>query len=65
MEKIKIGIAGVRRGGTYNRLFGGYNRSVVTALCDIDDANLEKAARISASRIRGYIKIMTIHQFRH
>ena len=45
MGKIKIGIAGVRRGGTYNRLFGGYNRSAVTALCDIDDANLEKAAK--------------------
>jgi predicted dehydrogenase len=46
MKKLKVGIAGVRRGGTYNNIFGKGKRTEVTALCDIDENNLEKAAKV-------------------
>jgi predicted dehydrogenase len=45
MKKLKVGIVGVSRGDTYNNIFGKVNRSEVTAICDINSKNLEKAAK--------------------
>ncbi len=40
MEKIKIGVVGIRRGGTYVKVFHNSDRSEITAICDLDANNL-------------------------
>lgn len=44
MKKMKVGIVGASRGSVYNSIFGKGGRSEVTAICDIDQVNLNKAA---------------------
>ena len=43
MDKIKIGVVGIRRGGTYVKVFHNTGRSQITAICDLDEAHLEAA----------------------
>lgn len=44
MDKIKIGVVGIRRGGTYVKVFHHSDRSEITAICDTDPNNLAAAA---------------------
>ena len=37
MEKRKVGIVGLRRGGGFVRVFGAHPRVQVAALCDVDE----------------------------
>lgn len=46
MNKLKVGVVGVSRGGTYYRIFGRGPRTEVTSICDINQNNLERAAKI-------------------
>ena len=41
MDKIKIGVVGIRRGGTYVKVFHNTGRSEITAICDLDAGHLE------------------------
>lgn len=43
MEKIKIGVVGIRRGGAYVRVFHNTDRSEITAICDLDEGHLAAA----------------------
>jgi predicted dehydrogenase len=43
MDKIKIGVVGIHRGGTYVKVFHNTGRSEITAICDLDEAHLEAA----------------------
>jgi len=45
MNKRKVGIVGVRRGGAYLRDYARSDRTEVTAICDLDPKKLEAAAR--------------------
>ena len=40
MDKIKIGVVGIRRGGTYVKVFHNTDRSQITAICDLDENHL-------------------------
>ena len=42
--KYKVGIVGVRRGGSYMRHFGRSTRSEITALCDLKEESLAACA---------------------
>lgn len=48
-QKWKVGVVGAGHagwpGGTYSKLFSLYPRTEVTAVCDIDSENLEKAGK--------------------
>ena len=43
MEKIKVGVVGIRRGGVYVRVFHNTDRSEITAICDLDEGHLAAA----------------------
>lgn len=43
MEKIKVGVVGIRRGGAYVRVFHNTDRSMITAICDLDEGHLAAA----------------------
>jgi hypothetical protein len=51
MDKIKIGVVGIHRGGTYVKVFHNTGRSEITAICDLDEAHLE-AARQEAEELQ-------------
>ncbi|MBQ7566007.1 MAG: Gfo/Idh/MocA family oxidoreductase [Oscillospiraceae bacterium] len=44
MGKLKVGIVGVSRGSAYLRNYSAGDRSAVTAICDLDEARLARAA---------------------
>lgn len=44
MSKIKVGVVGIRRGGAYVKAFHRSDRSEITAICDLSDANLAASA---------------------
>ena len=44
MERLKIGVVGISRGSAYVEAFGQGKRSEITALCDVDEAQLDDAA---------------------
>jgi predicted dehydrogenase len=46
VQKLKVGIVGVKRGGSYFKFFGSGTRTEIAAICDINQNNLEKAAEI-------------------
>ena len=43
MEKIKVGVVGIRRGGTYVKVFHRSARSEITAICDLSGEHLASA----------------------
>lgn len=43
MDKIKIGVVGIRRGGTYVKVFHNTERSEIAAICDLDSQHLAAA----------------------
>lgn len=45
MEKFKVGVVGVRRGGSYMRSYARNERTEITAICDIDEKILEGASK--------------------
>lgn len=45
MKKLKVGLAGYRRASGYGSLFNKHPRTVVTAVCDINQESLEDAAK--------------------
>lgn len=45
MEKLKVGLVGYRRASSYGSLFNKHPRTVVTAVCDINQESLEDAAK--------------------
>lgn len=42
MSKLKVGLVGIGRGTAYGRIFSNNPKTEVTALCDINEANLEQ-----------------------
>ena len=44
MKKFKIGVVGIRRGGTYVKVFHKSERSEIAAICDLSEHNLEASA---------------------
>ena len=40
MDKLKVGIVGVSRGGSYMRHYARNQRTEITALCDLDQEKL-------------------------
>lgn len=54
MKKIRLGLAGCRRGGGIVRVFGAHPRVEVTALCDLDEervADLGKSFELPDDRL--------------
>jgi predicted dehydrogenase len=45
MAKYKVGVVGVRRGGSFLRIFSKSDRAEITAICDIDAVNLANAQK--------------------
>ena len=41
MSKYKVGVVGVRRGGSYMLSYANSDRTKITALCDLDDTKLK------------------------
>jgi predicted dehydrogenase len=44
MGKYKVGIVGVRRGGSYMRYYARSERTEITAICDLDENRLAEAS---------------------
>ncbi|NLD86961.1 MAG: Gfo/Idh/MocA family oxidoreductase [Clostridiales bacterium] len=45
MDKLKVGVVGIRRGGNYMKNFGRGDRSEITAICDLNETSLEQSSK--------------------
>jgi len=45
MSKLKVGLVGIGRGTAYGHIFANNPKTVVTALCDINEASLEQSGK--------------------
>lgn len=45
MKQYRVGVVGISRGSSYARIFSKDRRARVTAVCDLEPKNLEKAAQ--------------------
>ncbi|MEM2961099.1 MAG: Gfo/Idh/MocA family oxidoreductase, partial [Candidatus Bathyarchaeia archaeon] len=45
MEKLRVGLVGVRRGTNYGYVFNAHPRTIVTAICDINEIRAKEVAK--------------------